>query len=31
MCPGDQRMRDANVGAKIASDHHVVTRCESTL
>jgi hypothetical protein len=31
MCPRDQRMRDAHVGAKIASDHHVVTRCKSTL
>jgi hypothetical protein len=31
MRPGDQRMRDAHVGAEIASDHHVVTRCEGTL
>jgi len=29
--PGDQGMGDAHVGAKIAPDDDVVTRCESTL
>jgi hypothetical protein len=24
----NQRVRDTHVGAKIASDHHVITRCE---
>jgi hypothetical protein len=29
--PGDQGMGDAHVGAEIASNDDVVTRCESTL
>jgi len=29
--PGDQGMGDAHVGAEIASDDDIVTRCESTL
>jgi hypothetical protein len=28
MGAGNQRVRDAHVGAKIAPDHHVMTRCE---